>query len=204
MKRCNKCGELKSLDQFHVKTQNTDGYSHTCKECKSKIDKAYREANKDVLKQKTKEKYHNNKEVWKARNKKRYDNATPEEVQRRKEVHRKYNQNMPEDVKKRKQEYNKKYFASEAGKSVTIRSIHKRRAQKIASEDGTVTAQALEELKTTQEYKCNYCKVDLDFTAKGKVHLDHVIPLSKGGAHSITNVVWSCAKCNLLKSNKDL
>ena len=81
MKTCSKCGELKSLDQFHVHIRNTDGYSHTCKECKSKIDKAYREANKDALKQKNKEKYHS---------------ATPEEVQRRKEVKRKYNQNMPE------------------------------------------------------------------------------------------------------------
>ena len=33
-------------------------------------------------------------------------------------------------------------------------------------------------------------------------HLDHYMPLSKGGAHSISNVVWSCAACNLTKNNK--
>lgn len=34
-----------------------------------------------------------------------------------------------------------------------------------------------------------------------KVHLDHIYPISKGGIHSITNVVWSCASCNLRKSD---
>lgn len=33
-------------------------------------------------------------------------------------------------------------------------------------------------------------------------HLDHVIPLSRGGNHSVGNLVAACKKCNLQKNNK--
>jgi 5-methylcytosine-specific restriction endonuclease McrA len=35
------------------------------------------------------------------------------------------------------------------------------------------------------------------------MHIDHFHPLSKGGKHSIDNLVASCAKCNLSKGSKD-
>lgn len=36
-----------------------------------------------------------------------------------------------------------------------------------------------------------------------KVHIDHYVPLSKGGRHIIENLVVSCPKCNLSKGAKD-
>jgi 5-methylcytosine-specific restriction endonuclease McrA len=33
-------------------------------------------------------------------------------------------------------------------------------------------------------------------------HMDHVIPLSKGGSHTSANIVKSCVKCNTSKGNK--
>ncbi|MFD9903142.1 HNH endonuclease [Streptomyces sp. NPDC059063] len=33
-------------------------------------------------------------------------------------------------------------------------------------------------------------------------HLDHFIPIAKGGAHCIENLVPACAPCNLSKSDK--
>jgi 5-methylcytosine-specific restriction endonuclease McrA len=35
-------------------------------------------------------------------------------------------------------------------------------------------------------------------------HLDHVIPLSRGGTHSKGNLVSSCSQCNLSKNNKTI
>lgn len=37
-----------------------------------------------------------------------------------------------------------------------------------------------------------------------EIHLDHVIPLSKGGEHSATNLRVACAPCNIRKSDSVL
>jgi len=201
MKICNNCNETKPYEEFPKKSSTKDGYYGFCKICKAIKDKKYRDTNKEMLVKKS-IKYRNiNKEKIAKRNKDRYHSLTPEKVMERKNKKREYNKNAPEAVKKRKQEYDKKYFSSEAGKITTAKSAHKRRAQKISTEDGTVTSQALEELKISQNHKCAYCKCELDFSSKGKVHLDHILPLSKGGHHSISNVTWSCSSCNLRKSD---
>ena len=48
-------------------------------------------------------------------------------------------------------------------------------------------------------YCCQYCGLDLcDKTAT----VDHVVPRSKGGSSTWTNLVTSCKDCNLYKSNR--
>ena len=89
----------------------------------------------------------------------------------------------------------KGYFKIKASKS-------KRRKLITDNNDNTITATSLDLLKTAQSNKCYYCDSLLLFD--NSTHLDHYIPLSKGGMHSITNVVWSCATCNLNKHDKIL
>jgi 5-methylcytosine-specific restriction endonuclease McrA len=43
--------------------------------------------------------------------------------------------------------------------------------------------------------KCVYCGGKFE-------HIDHYVPLSKGGEHTLDNVRPSCANCNLKKNNK--
>lgn len=45
-------------------------------------------------------------------------------------------------------------------------------------------------------YQCVYCGSNKSLT------LDHVLPKSRGGKNEWTNLVTSCFKCNLKKSNK--
>jgi 5-methylcytosine-specific restriction endonuclease McrA len=49
--------------------------------------------------------------------------------------------------------------------------------------------------------RCYYCnaKVSTD-----KIHFDHMIPLSKGGPHSVENLCVSCVLCNLSKGAKQI
>lgn len=70
----------------------------------------------------------------------------------------------------------------------------KRRALKKQNGCYLVTAK---ELKRLYAMPCFYCGA----TAK---HLDHVVPISRGGSHSIGNLVPACASCNLLKSDKTI
>ena len=48
------------------------------------------------------------------------------------------------------------------------------------------------------EGKCQYCGTNRDLT------IDHVIPQSKGGKSTWTNLVTACKKCNSLKSDYSL
>lgn len=50
-------------------------------------------------------------------------------------------------------------------------------------------------------YTCQYCHKN--FTPQ-QLTYDHVVPRSRGGKTSWTNIVTSCKKCNLKKGNKPL
>ena len=47
-------------------------------------------------------------------------------------------------------------------------------------------------------HRCVYCASNLGYD---NATLDHVQPLSQGGAHAPGNVVAACARCNLMKGN---
>lgn len=48
-------------------------------------------------------------------------------------------------------------------------------------------------------FSCQYCGAQ---SPDSVLHVDHIIPVSKGGDNSITNLVTSCADCNQGKSNR--
>jgi len=50
-------------------------------------------------------------------------------------------------------------------------------------------------------FNCFYCN---DKIKSKKWHLDHVVPISKGGINSFNNIVPSCRECNLMKGGIDL
>lgn len=48
--------------------------------------------------------------------------------------------------------------------------------------------------------KCRHCDGPILFNETW--HIDHLIPLSKGGTNDLDNLALSCVRCNLEKSNK--
>jgi DNA-directed RNA polymerase subunit RPC12/RpoP len=54
-------------------------------------------------------------------------------------------------------------------------------------------------------YACQYCKKRVAIKHRNRLRwatIDHVIPLSKGGAHSPDNIVTACFSCNSRKGNR--
>ncbi len=57
----------------------------------------------------------------------------------------------------------------------------------------------LQKLCELQKWKCACCGVSI----RQKRHLDHIVPLSKGGLHHKLNVQFLCPPCNMKKHSKD-
>jgi 5-methylcytosine-specific restriction endonuclease McrA len=81
------------------------------------------------------------------------------------------------------------------------RKRHNRRTR-ITGNGGTYTLKELNAQFEKQEGFCYYCGELLYASFDKEVHVDHMIPLSRGGSNSIENIVLSCATCNLEKNTK--
>ena len=54
------------------------------------------------------------------------------------------------------------------------------------------------EIQAAQDHRCYYCGK----RRKGKLTQDHIIPVSKGGSHTLHNVIGACGPCNSRKGTK--
>jgi len=57
------------------------------------------------------------------------------------------------------------------------------------------------EIFKRDNFSCKYCGRDVE-NDKIKLHLDHIIPVSKGGKDIPTNLNTSCSECNLGKYDR--
>lgn len=79
-----------------------------------------------------------------------------------------------------------------------VMSHHAQRAERIAeTSDGTLTIPCIRELKR-RTTRCAYC--DAAMFSSDKV-TDHMIPLCRGGEHSLRNLVICCRLCNARKAS---
>lgn len=72
------------------------------------------------------------------------------------------------------------------------RSDAKRRIAKKGTGARVTNADILE-IKEIQSGCCAYCG------SKDNMHLDHKVPLSRGGPHEEANLQWLCGQCNVRK-----
>lgn len=80
----------------------------------------------------------------------------------------------------------------------TVRcSSSRRRAEKKGSGINTFTPTQWSLLLNVFSGHCAYC-----FETADKFEQDHIIPLSRGGQHILSNIVPACRRCNRSKHNK--
>lgn len=184
MKICSKCKIEKELSEYHKHTQMKDGLRPDCKQCKSKSSKDSRSrAPKPNRSEYNKKLYNANRESINDRHK-RYNEANKEKMLA---YSREYYINNKERIKKYQQTTDRK---------IAKRNISGNRRARI--KEGTVTTSQLKELILSTEY-CYWCEIQLTSIP---IHIDHIIPLSKNGLHTISNLAVTCVPCNLAKGNK--
>jgi len=83
------------------------------------------------------------------------------------------------------------------GKRSKRASSHKYQARKKSS-GGSFTAEDIKDLYATQGGRCYYCRVEIE----AGYHIDHMLPISRGGTNGPENLALACAPCNLSKFTK--
>ncbi|UIW13337.1 HNH endonuclease [Mycobacterium phage Marge] len=79
---------------------------------------------------------------------------------------------------------------------VPKRAKRKRRALIAGRETFTITQRDWLRLVRRHNHRCFYCE------APGPMSMDHVVPISRGGRHSIGNIVPACISCNSSKRDR--
>ena len=161
MKTCTKCKIEKDIKEFAKDRSKPSGLRPSCKLCKSKQDKIYRNKNKQKIAE-NKAIYAKNNHIRISQYKRNWELLNRDRLRHR------------------------------------IRNAcHKRR---VLLQNSTLTAAAYDNWVTQQEKICTYCAIRCTKT----FHVDHIIPLSKGGEHALDNLTIACKKCNQSKSNNTL
>jgi 5-methylcytosine-specific restriction endonuclease McrA len=97
-------------------------------------------------------------------------------------------------------EYYAKYKLTPNGKAKIRAASMKRRALKKAA---TINLAAITEwikrIKSMASSVCYYCERRIP---SSEIHIDHIVALAKGGAHSVENLCVSCNHCNASKGAK--
>lgn len=185
-KTCNKCFEVKPLDSFRNQERGKLGKRAECRAC-------------EYLKHKVR--YLNNPQARRDIEK-RYRQRSPEVFARK---DKKYYEANRDRVRKNTIEWRKnnpeKYAEHNRLKE------HRRRARKL--ENGTEVYTEKQVLELYGKL-CHICESKINLSAPRKVgtkswekglHIDHIVPISKGGSDTLDNVRPAHALCNLKKSD---
>lgn len=182
MKACTKCKETKSLDEFYGSVAAPDGLQYHCKECQKKASRA-RQDSRIVTEEQRLRKNKQQREVYYPKNREAiierttvYTKANPE---MRQGIDRRYHQNNAEKVRE------------------------KSARRRLAKKGQTVGKVDYVEVRQRDEDVCHICETPIDATLlwpdPQSLTFDHVIPLARGGEHSMDNIRVAHARCNIKK-----
>lgn len=182
-KKCLRCEVWKPLSVFSRHKDGRGGRRATCKECRH--DEYV--ANRDTVSKQQRVYYQVNREqiLVKAAN---YGQKNREKIA---EYHKRYYA----ENKERLAEYYRQYRAENSKERV--HAARQRRA-KIKGADGAHTLVDIRTRHDEQKGCCYWCGDDLN----GAYHVDHIIPLSRGGGNGPGNICCSCVDCNLAKADR--
>ena len=193
VKQCIKCKDFKSLSEFSLDNRSKVGYQCYCKICVRNYQKQYYIKNKEKLlkcaSDNYKEYYKNNKlklneksRLWRLSNKDKVRNYD-----------RKYHKRTYQDRKDKRRKYTKDWIVRNKDR---VKLYYQNRRAKIKEVGGVITIQDWKELLEMANYKCLCCK------SKENLEIDHVVPITRGGANTKENAQVLCRSCNASKGNR--
>lgn len=196
-KQCSQCNQWKSLSEFHECRKHQDGLQNTCKKCRTDYYYDNREDRRAYLR----EHYIANCEAIKTRVRHYYSTHREECLTRAKQ----YQEVHKAEISIRNMEYYKEHTEEIKAKTKAWSKTPKGKAasqfqkarRRLVQQTGDLTLQEWEAL-IGQYPTCAYCGHPFD-NDKHRLSMDHIVPLSRGGPHTQSNVLPVCFACNSRK-----
>ncbi len=197
LKRCQHCHEWKpnNASYFNRSKYRNDGLSGKCKECSAADDKALYRANP--------EKYHERAKSWVERNQDRHRETRRIYTQRYRIEHseqeraklRRYREIHRDEINARRREQ------TQTQPEKMRKYTHNRRARlRNAAGNWTqsdIRSQVVAQTDKKGRLHCWWCSKVIE-----KYHIDHRIPLARGGSNKPDNLCLACEHCNTSKGAK--
>ena len=200
LKVCTKCGKSKpATTEFFFRQKNTrDGLCPSCKECK----RAYNAATRIQISERHHAHYARNKESIKRRALAYHFSNRNERLDKQ----RVYRAEHKEDAARRDRDYyirNKRRMNEQArawrlANREAENTLSRRKRARKRNAPGSHTVDDVKKQYRAQKGKCYYCHIEVG----DRYHIDHVIPLARGGSDGAENIVVACPTCNLQKGRK--
>lgn len=211
-KQCTSCKKWypESTDFFIPEKRNKSGVGSICKNCRKSIAKVYNRAPE------AKKRHAEKQREWAKKNPEKAKGSTKKWFEKHPEKKKEY---KDRDYQKNKDKYQKRandwYYAHKndftfklnilirqikyrkENPDINRANIHRRRTL-VRNSHGSHTAEDIKKQYEEQGGKCFYCKKDVS----KDYHVDHVIPLSRGGSNNPDNLVIACPTCNTSKGAK--
>lgn len=182
-KTCTRCNQLKDLDQFYSDKRVPDGKKSECKECHKLICSNIRKKNhssyaakRRETKRKNRDKYLVTDRIWRNKNRLRLQAA----------ARRRYHENPEMHVAK---------VLDWAKRNPEKRRNNQNRRRTRLKQNGELLILP-GELHRLYSSSCSNCGLSEGIEA------DHIIPISRGGRHSIGNLQPLCRSCNSSKRDR--
>lgn len=213
MKQCRTCPNSypATKEYFVADKKSRDGLCSECKTCRNSRKKAYDDVNREKVRaqkrasaSRTREKNHERSRRWlqdpknvetaRARARLHYWNHREEKIA---QVAR-WQRDNREHVNEWTRENNKKRRASDPEYAARMRAKVTVRRNRRRAAGGSFTREDIALMFKNQKGRCWYCQKSI----KKGYHIEHRVPISRGGSSDPSNLVLSCAFCNLSKHDK--
>ena len=125
----------------------------------------------------------------------RYKQYYAENQDRRQEYAKQYHIENRDGLAVKQKQYRKDHSEEISRKNAKRRAI---KSKATIGDHADIVAWE-KQWRSKKTVTCHWCSKRIK---TADVHVDHVVPLSKGGAHSVENLCVSCETCNLSKHAK--
>lgn len=188
VKRCSKCGNEKTIECFAAHRTTRDRLRPECKACHNLAATQWQRANKEKVAARDKRYKERNRDKLNARRREYYAKAHSKVRATMNAWVEKNREKVRQKTRQWQHENKEKYLA-------IMRMVNAGR--RFAEVTKANKPKIIEQLKVNQKGKCAACRCVLE-----RFHIDHIMPIKRGGTNDPDNLQLLCVTCNCRKKDR--